>query len=188
MRSCLRVSGSLLCEHLVCPFHFSTVCETNWNVYLIGVCLNVTTSSLSETKGNTWTFVSEWEHGMNFWWDALGGGGGTVICLLWFADGTSNDFTAIRPWHEAVLLLSLHLCNRGKLHLHVPFFRLCFLGWVSSPAWRHPPGVWQLCLWWAVRALLRVCTPTTPLHGGMLVIFVLEEHANKAVIERGGQD
>ncbi len=141
----------------------------------------------SEAGGKARAFFSEPKRGMNFWWGALHEGD-ALICLLWFADGTSNDFIAIRPWREAALLLSQHLCNRGKLHLHVPFFRLCCLDWVSCPAWWHPLGVWQLCLWWAVRVLLWVSTPTTLLLGGVSVILVPERHVNKALSGGGGQE
>lgn len=54
-------------------------------------------------------------------------GGGALICSLSFANRTSNNFVAVSLRCEAVPLLSQHLCNRGKLHLHVPSFLLCCL-------------------------------------------------------------
>lgn len=118
--------------------------------------------------------------------------GGALICLLWYAHGTSNNFIAIRPRREAAALLSQHLYNRGKLHLHVPFFLLCCLGdtisWVSCPAGWHPLGVWQLCLRWAVRVSLRVSTPVTLLLGRVSVLISARETGKLSPDwRRGGQ-
>lgn len=126
LRSCQHaVRGISLCKHLVHPFHLSTVCKTiGMPVSQVCICINMLTSSEAAGKA----FVSETGRGMNLWWGTKEGGN-AVICLLWYADGTSNHFIAIKAWSEAAPLLSQRLCNRGKLHLHVPFFLLLLPRW-----------------------------------------------------------